>query len=89
MEELFSEFISTCVDVLNTVSPVKTFKPKPRVDPWIDNNIRSLKQSCRRAERRWKNDKLQASFEILRDSLLKYQKGFKSSKIKLFYETYY
>ncbi len=83
-EELFSEFNCACVNVLNTVAPVKTLKSKPRVDPWIDDNIRSLRQSCRRAEHRWKKDKLQVSFEILRDSLLKYQKALRAARSSYF-----
>ncbi len=50
-EELLSEF-NSCVNVLNTVAPVKTLKPKPRVDPWIEDNICSLRQSCRRGKER-------------------------------------
>jgi len=48
-EELLYEFNTTCVNVLNIVAPIKTLKSKPRVDLWVDDNIRSLRQSCRKA----------------------------------------
>uniref|UniRef100_A0A672RLQ4 Endoplasmic reticulum aminopeptidase 1-like n=1 Tax=Sinocyclocheilus grahami TaxID=75366 RepID=A0A672RLQ4_SINGR len=71
---------STCVDVLDSVAPVKSSKLKPRSEPWIDDNIRSLRQICRRAARKWKKDRLQISFEILRDSLFKFQKAVRAAK---------
>jgi len=46
--------------------------------------MRSLRQMCRRAEHRWKRDKLQVSFEMLRDSLALYQKSLKVAKARYF-----
>ncbi len=58
-EEILLRLNSTCVDVLDSVAPVKSSKIKPRSEPWIDENIRSLRQICRRAGRKWKGDRLQ------------------------------
>lgn len=75
-----SRFNSTCSNVLNAVAPLRTFQSKARSEPWIDDSIRSLRRCCRRAERKWKKDRLHVSFEILKDSLFKYQKAVKKAK---------
>ncbi len=83
-EELLFRLNSTCVDVLDSVAPVKFSKTKPRSEPWINDNIHSLRQICRRAECKWKKDRLQISFEILRDSLFKFQKAVRAAKSTYF-----
>lgn len=40
----------------------------------MNSNTRALRHECRRAERTWLKDKLQVSYEILRDCLIKYQR---------------
>ncbi len=80
VEELLSRFNSTCSNVLNAVAPFRTLQSKTRSEPWIDDSIRSLRQCCRRAERKWKKDRLHVSFEILKDTLIKYQKAVKKAK---------
>ena len=42
-----------------------------------------LENTCRRAERKWKRDKLHVSLGILRDSLTEYQKAVKSANKQL------
>ncbi len=80
VEELLSRFNSTCSNVLNAVAPFRTLQSKTCSEPWIDDSIRSLRQCCRRAERKWKKDRLHVSFEILKDTLIKYQKAVKKAK---------
>ncbi len=82
VEELLSRFNSTCSNVLNAVAPFRTFQSKTRSEPWIDDSIRSLRRCCRRAERKWKKDRLHVSFEILKDTLFKYQKAVKKAKCR-------
>ncbi len=48
-----------CKDVLDIVAPLKTKQRKVRSDPWLNDEIRSLRQICRQAERKWKKNKLQ------------------------------
>lgn len=79
-------FNSICENVLDTVAPLKPQNFKPRTEPWRDDTICSLRQICRRAERKCKRDKLQVSFEMLRDSLSQYQKSLKVAKSRYFTE---
>ncbi len=60
-EQHLSLFNTACSEVLNTTAPLKPKKSKPKTEPWLSDNIRSLRQACRRAERKWKKDKLQIS----------------------------
>lgn len=83
-EEFLLRLNSTYVDVLDSVAPVISSKLKPRSESWIDDNIRSLRQICRRAERKRKTYRLQIFFEFLRDSLFKFQKAVRAAKSKYF-----
>ncbi len=74
VEELLSKFNPTCSNVLNAVAPFRTLQSKIRSEPWIDDSIRSLRRCFRRAERKWKKDKLHVSFEILRTLYLNIRK---------------
>ncbi len=85
-EELLFSFNSTCAHVLDSVAPLKTLHHKPRSEPWLDDTIRSLRQICRRYERKWKKDRLQVSMQMLRDSLSQYQKAVKTAKSRYFTE---
>ncbi len=51
VEDFLFRLNSTCVDVLDSVAPVKSSELKPKSEPWVDANIRSLRQICRRAEK--------------------------------------
>lgn len=82
VEIVLSRLNSTCSNVLNAVAPFRTLQSKTRSEPWIDDSIRSLRQCCRRAERKWKKDRLHVSFEILKDTLFKYQKAVKKAKCR-------
>ncbi len=45
------------------------------------SDIRALRQQCRQCERRWKKDRLQVSYEMLRDSLHTFQKTAKAAHL--------
>jgi len=83
-EEHLSLFNTVCSEVLNTTAPLKVKKSKPKSELWLNDTIRSLRRACRRAERKWKNDKLQISYEMLKNSLSAFQKAMKSAKSKYF-----
>uniref|UniRef100_A0A3B5PWL6 Reverse transcriptase domain-containing protein n=3 Tax=Xiphophorus maculatus TaxID=8083 RepID=A0A3B5PWL6_XIPMA len=86
IEALVTNFNNICSNALNTVAPlkIKSTTRKKVLEPWLNETTRALRRECRRAERRWKKDKLQVSFQILRDSLINYQKAVKLAKSKYF-----
>uniref|UniRef100_A0A3P9I5T8 Uncharacterized protein n=1 Tax=Oryzias latipes TaxID=8090 RepID=A0A3P9I5T8_ORYLA len=71
-EELMNYFISTC-KVLDSVAPLKATCQKPKQEPWLNEITRDARHLCRRAERKWKQDHLQVSHDILKDSWRKYR----------------
>ena len=77
-----STFFSTCSDILDTVAPFRLKSTKTKVEPWLNDHTRLLRQQCRQAERRWKKDKLHVSLGWLRDTLAAYQKALKEAKSK-------
>ncbi len=84
LEVLTSYFNSTCVNILDLIAPLKLKCPKTRNQPWLNGESRVLRQKCRQAERKWKQDKLQVSYEILRDCLRTYQKFVKTARSTYF-----
>ncbi len=77
-------FNSVCLDIINDVAPIRLKKHKSLSQPWFNNETRALRQACRKAECRWKRDKLQISFEMLQESLNKYQYAVKAARTKYF-----
>ncbi len=53
-EELISYFNSTCVNILDSIAPLKLKCPKTRNQPWLNGESRVLRQKCRQAESKWK-----------------------------------
>lgn len=80
-EPVLSSFNSGCSTILDAIAPLKVKRVKTKVEPWFNDTTRALRQTCRRAERNWRKDRLQVSFEMLRDSLHSYQKAVKA-KVK-------
>ena len=83
-EELSSWFHSTCQTVLDTVAPLKSRQPKTKSEPWLNDTTHAVRRECRRAERKWKKDKLQVSLQMLRDCWRHYQKTVQDAKRKHF-----
>ena len=81
-EELSSWFNSSCRTILDSVAPIKNVQPKPKPEPWFSEETRAARRECRKAERRWKKDKLQVSFQILKDCWRCYQDTVKETKQK-------
>ena len=84
-DDLASFFNSACTDTLNQVAPLKPRKAK-LASPWLNVTTRALRRVCRQAERKWKKDKLQISYDLLRDSLNRYQLAVKTSKTDYYAE---
>lgn len=78
-----SSFYATCSEILDTIAPFKRRSTKPRVDAWLNDSTRALRQRCRQAERQWRKDKLHVSLGILRDSLAHYQRGGETGKMPI------
>ncbi len=76
--------LNACSCVLDSVAPLKVLKPKRRSEPWLNSNVRVLRQECRKAERKWKKDKLQVSYEILKNALSAYHHSVKNAKLNIF-----
>ncbi|XP_034562467.1 uncharacterized protein LOC117829052, partial [Notolabrus celidotus] len=72
-EELSSWFDSSCLTILDSVAPLKAVKPRAKSEPWLNEDTRATRRECRKAERRWKKDKLQVSFQILQNSLDRFE----------------
>lgn len=84
IDELNDGFNSACRTALDSVAPIKIRQPKPKTEPWFNEATRSARRECRKAERKWKKDKLQVSYRMLRDSWHVYQKTVKAEKSKHF-----
>ncbi len=84
-EEHLTIFSNICSNVMNSVAPLISKPIKPNPHPWINNsNIHALRQIGRRAERKWKKDKLQISYEIWKVTLANYQKAVREARHKYF-----
>ena len=79
-EGLSSRFHSSCRTILDSVAPQKIVQPKDKPQPWFGVETRAARWECRKAERRWKKDKLQVSFLILKDCWRSYQNTVKEAK---------
>ncbi len=85
-EQLVEIFNSACCTALNTVAPLKRKKCKvsSSPQPWFNASTRTLRQECRRAERMWKKDGLQVSYQILKNCLTVYQNSVREAQSKYF-----
>ncbi|KAI2651126.1 hypothetical protein H4Q32_019149 [Labeo rohita] len=66
-EEMVEVFTNSCSISIDSVAPLKLKKAKDEscIQPWLNAHTRVLRQQCRKAERKWKKDKLQVSYECL------------------------
>ena len=85
-EALNSWFLDTCQTAIDIAAPLKTrqHKTKSEAEPWLNETTHAARQDCRRAEQKWKKDKLQVSFQMLRDYWRHYQTTVKEAKRKYF-----
>ncbi len=83
-DDLLTSFTSVCSNILDSIAPLKTRCFKPKSEPWLNDSTRAARRLCRRAERKWKKDKLQVSYEIFKNRLSNYQKTVKMARVKYF-----
>ena len=81
---LLSSFTSACSTILDVIAPPRPPRSKSHRTPWLNDSTRSLRRVCRRAERKWRNDHLQVSLQILRSSLVNYHRAVKAAKSQYF-----
>lgn len=67
-----------CSNILDLIAPCKLVNLKHKSQPWMNSDIWALRRQCRQCECRWKKDRLQVSYEMLRDSLRTFQKTAKA-----------
>ena len=78
-EALNSWFLDTCQTAIDIVAPLKIRPQKAKSEPWLNETTCTARQDCQRAEQKWKKDKLQVSFQILRDCWRHYQSTVKEA----------
>lgn len=71
---------SVCLSLLDSVAPLHVKKCKFRSEPWLNYVTRALRITCRKFERKWKKDKLQVTFQMLRESQDNYQNTVQMAK---------
>ncbi len=83
-DELVNKFNGLCSDILDVVAPFKLKKTRSRVHPWFNDETRAIRQKWRKAERKWKRDKLQISYDCVKECMIHYQKTVKTAKANYF-----
>ncbi len=83
-DELLILFNSVCSDILDVVAPYKVRKPKLNPTPWLNNYTCALRQECRKAERKWRKDKLQVSLQFMRQCFSDYQAAVRTARQNYF-----
>lgn len=87
IDELVSSFNLSCTNTLDQIAPIKLKRVKSNtLTPWVDSSIQVFRQACRQAERKWKKDKLQVSYDIFLQHLKAYQVTVKKAKAHYFSE---
>ena len=80
VNDLVNNFNSTCSQILDSIAPFKIKVAKPKTMLWQNNMTKEIKKQCRKAERKWKKDKLMSSHNNLRDLMFKYQSAVKNAR---------
>ncbi len=76
-DDYLSLLNSAWLDVMNVTAPLKPLKHKPKSELWHTAETQLLRQTCRKAEHKWKKDNLHISLQLFKDS---YQRAAKSAK---------
>uniref|UniRef100_A0A667Z0D5 Reverse transcriptase domain-containing protein n=1 Tax=Myripristis murdjan TaxID=586833 RepID=A0A667Z0D5_9TELE len=85
VENLTSSLNVALSSLLDTVAPLSTRPSRlKRSTPWFNEEIRALKQACRRLERQWRKSKLVVFYLSWHDSLLKYKRALAVAKAAYF-----
>uniref|UniRef100_A0A3B3C1K9 Reverse transcriptase domain-containing protein n=1 Tax=Oryzias melastigma TaxID=30732 RepID=A0A3B3C1K9_ORYME len=74
-DSFLSQFDLLCSKILDEIAPLTIRKPRHTSERWISEEIRALRRDCRKAERKFKKDRLQISQDLLRDKLYMYNEA--------------
>uniref|UniRef100_A0AAX7SWL5 Reverse transcriptase domain-containing protein n=1 Tax=Astatotilapia calliptera TaxID=8154 RepID=A0AAX7SWL5_ASTCA len=80
LENFTNTLLTTCSSILSIVAPIKMKRPRTYSQCWLNDSVRALRRICRRDERKWRNDRLQSSYDILRISRSKFQTAARIAK---------
>lgn len=69
-----------CIKSVDPITPLKQTSTKIKPDLWLNNTAWAITHGNRKAECRWKKDRLHVSLGILRDCLCEYQNDVKQAK---------
>lgn len=83
-DELSYWFRDICQTVRDKVAPIKIRQPNIKSEPWLNDETRAVRRECPKAERKWKKDCLQVSFQNLCHCWKLYQSTVKETKRKYF-----
>lgn len=83
-DDLIVLFNSCFSEILDLVASLKYKHPNFKSKVRLDDHTRSLRQSCRRAERRWKKDCLTVSFQIFKAALSSFEAAAKEASARYF-----
>ncbi len=82
---LVNSFNNLCLSTLDSVAPVKIrTKPTSTVFLWFNDNTRSLKSEVRKAECKWKTNKLKVHYEYLKTLMKNYNVAVKDARATYF-----
>ena len=76
IDELVSDFNDSCLNILDSIASFKEKKVKWYSLPWIIDHTRGIKRQCRKAERKWKKDRLVVSLDTLKGLMSTYRQEF-------------
>ena len=69
---------------MDSIAPFKVKLTRPKKMLWQSERTREIKKQCRKAERKWKKDKLLSSRNHLRDLMHNYQSAVKEARSNYF-----
>lgn len=73
VEDNSDSFHSTCTDILDSITPLRTKRSKPLSEPWLNEYTHTLRHKCSCAERRWENNRSYVSLQVFKDCISVYQ----------------
>lgn len=74
-ENLIGSFYPTCLNILDTIAPVKKMRAKNKTEQWLTLSLRLAGVNAEGPNISGKQDKLQISSDILKDCWVKYKKN--------------
>ena len=75
IDDFTNAFNSILLTALDSIAPLRTKTRRPKKpSPWYTDDLRALKQACRKLERKWRSSRLEVYRLAWSDSLLSYKR---------------